>query len=139
LTVFVDANVVLDVVTRDPIWSGWSLAHLDTISLEDELAINDVVYAEISTGYDTMAQVDEVIEGMKLKLVPIPRPALFVAAKMHQRYRKRGGTKTSVLPDFFIGAQALVSKVPLLTRDGRRYRTYFPQLQLIAPDEAGIG
>jgi predicted nucleic acid-binding protein len=133
LTVFVDANVLLDVVTIDQHWSQWSVRQLDGLSINDVLAINDVVYAEISVGYEDVEQVDELIAGMGLKLLPISRPALFLAAKVHERYRKAGGARPGVLPDFFIGAQALVEGAPLLTRDARRYRTYFPQLELIAP------
>jgi len=133
LTVFVDANVLLDVVTIDRHWSEWSVKQLDRLSVSDVLAINDVVYAEISVGYDAVEQVDELIAGMKLQILPISRPALFLAAKVHERYRKAGGSRPGVLPDFFIGAQALVAGAPLLTRDVRRYRTYFPQLELIAP------
>jgi predicted nucleic acid-binding protein len=131
--VFVDANVLLDVLTADPDWSDWSLAQLESLSLSDELAINDIVYAELSVGYDDVAQVDEAVEGMRLRLVPIPRSALFLAAKTHRRYRQAGGTKLGVLPDFFIGAQAAVDGAALLTRDARRYLTYFPELELIAP------
>jgi len=100
LTVLVDANVLPDVVTIDEYWSQWSVEQLDRPSIDDTLAINDIVYAEISVGYDEIEQVDELIAGMKLKLLPISRPALFLAAKVHERYRKAGGARPGVVPDF---------------------------------------
>lgn len=131
--ILVDSNVLLDVVTRDPKWSRWSVDQLERCSLGNDLAINDVVYAEISVGYDRIEQVDGLLAGMHLALRALPRSALFLAAKVHQIYRRNGGSRLTVLPDFFIGAQAAVEGLPLLTRDPSRYRTYFPTLALISP------
>ena len=130
----VDSNVVLDVVTRDPRWLSWSLAHLETAGAQGELVINDIVYAEISIGYERVEEVDDLVSAMALKYASIPQPALFLAGKVFKRYRAAGGIRSSVLPDLFIGAHAAVLGIPLLTRDPRRYRTYFPTVLLIAPE-----
>lgn len=132
--IFVDTNVLLDVVTDDPTWADWSIGQLESASLGGTLWINDVVYAELAVRYDRIEEVDALLEQAGLELAPVPREALFLASKVFNRYRKAGGTRTGVLPDFFIGAHAAVSGLPLLTRDVGRYRTYFPTLTLIAPD-----
>jgi predicted nucleic acid-binding protein len=133
--IFVDTNVLVDVAQQDPIWGDWSQRQLDAAAAVSEVAINDVVYAELAVGYRRRQDLDAMIERTRLRLAPIPRTALFVAGKAYQRYRLSGGTKTNVLPDFFIGAQAFVADAPLLTRDVRRYRRYFPDLALITPQD----
>ena len=134
--ILVDANVLLDVVTNDPSWADWSQHQLEAASLRDRLAINPVIYAELSIGFARIEELDAVLGAADIGLADIPRPALFLAGKAFQAYRKRGGSKTGVLPDFFIGAHAAVLKVPLLTRDAARYRTYYPTAELIAPNPA---
>lgn len=129
----VDTNVLLDVVTDDPDWAEWSIRQLDTAAAKGALLINDVVYAELSVRFDTIEGLDAVLSDAGVSIAPMPRPALFLAAKAFQRYRAAGGARTNVLPDFFIGAHAAVAGLPLLTRDAKRYRTYFPKLALIAP------
>jgi predicted nucleic acid-binding protein len=129
-----DANVLLDVVTDDPVWIAWSLAALAAAALAGPIFINDVVYAEISTRYASIEELDEMLAGTMIRIAPIPPSALFLAGKAFLRYRKAGGIRTGVLPDFFIGAHAVIEGWPLLTRDPRRYRTYFPTLRVIAPD-----
>jgi predicted nucleic acid-binding protein len=129
----VDANVLLDLVTKDPIWSAWSLARLEEAALAGPVMINDVSYAEASIRYDRIADLDEMLAGAAIDVVRTPRSALFLAGKAFRQYRAAGGTRTGVLPDFFIGAHASVEDWPLLTRDARRYRGYFPKLTLIAP------
>lgn len=131
----VDTNVLLDVATNDPKWAAWSLRQLDAAAIRGPVLINAVVYAEFSIGYARIEEVDSVLDDVGLKLVEAPRPALFLAGKAFQRYRAQGGSRTSVLPDFFIGAHAAVGGFLLLTRDARRYRAYFPGVELIAPDE----
>ncbi|MDW6021386.1 type II toxin-antitoxin system VapC family toxin [Mesorhizobium sp. BAC0120] len=130
---FVDTNVLLDIVTGDSSWSSWSIAALDDASMEGALLINAVIYAELSTRYGRIEELDQFVDGAGLELVEFPRAALFLAAKVFDRYRSSGGTKTGVLPDFFIGAQASILQLPILTRDVRRYRTYFPTVRLISP------
>lgn len=132
--IFVDTNVLLDVVTDDLTWADWSIAQLENASLGGTLWINDIVYAELAVRYNRIEDVDAFLKQAGLELMPVPREALFLASKVFTHYRKAGGTRTGVLPDFFIGAHAAVSGLPLLTRDIGRYRTYFPTLTLIAPD-----
>jgi predicted nucleic acid-binding protein len=133
LTILVDTNVLLDIVTDDPNWKSWSLGQMNALAINDDLAINDVVFAELAPGFQTFEEVDRLIEEMGLNMRPIPKGALFLAGKVHQTYRSRSGTREAALPDFFIGAQAAVEGLPLLTRDTRRFRTYFPTVDLITP------
>lgn len=129
----VDTNVLLDIVTDDPEWAAWSLSQLDLAMARGRLAINDVIYAELSVRFDLIEQLDAVLDDFQAELLPIPRTALFLAAKAFNSYRQAGGGRTGVLPDFFIGAHAAVTRLPLLSRDARRYRSYFPDVELIAP------
>ena len=132
--IFVDTNVLLDVVTDDENFAKWSIAQLEAAALQGDLVINDSVYAELSVGYREKERLDAFIEAAGLRLEMMPRDALFLAGKAFSSYRRSKGTKQNVLPDFFIGAHATVLSVPLLTRDARRYRTYFPSLELICPE-----
>ncbi len=129
----VDTNVLLDIVTDDPDWADWSLRQMDIAALKSPLAIIDVVYAEMSVGFATIEALDAVIGDAGLVVATMSRAALFLAGKAFQRYRAAGGQRTGKLPDFFIGAHAAVAKLPLLTRDARRYRTYFPTVDLVTP------
>lgn len=129
----VDTNVLLDLVTDDPNWADWSLSQLEAASLNGPLLINDTVYAELSVRYERIENLEAFVEAAGLELAPMPRAALFLAGKVFTRYRQAGGARTGVLPGFFIGAHAAVARLPLLTRDVGRYRTYFPSLELIAP------
>ncbi len=129
----VDANIQLDLVTKDTVWWAWSVDQLNHAALRGPLWINDLVYAEVSTSFATIEALDDFIDGSGLVMRPVPRPALFLAAKVFQGYRRRGGTRTGVLPDFFICAHAAVAGVPVLTRDPRRFRRYFPTLSVRAP------
>jgi predicted nucleic acid-binding protein len=131
----VDSNVLLDIFTRDPKWWGWSLMRLEEAALHGPLLINDVIYAETSVRYRSIEDFDATLARIGVTIVPIPRLALFVAGKAFTQYRTAGGNRTGVLPDFFIGAHATVESRPLLTRDARRYRHYFPTVILIAPEE----
>jgi predicted nucleic acid-binding protein len=133
----VDSNVILDVVTKDDRWAEWSLAQLEQAAAAGSLIVNDVIYAEISTRYRTIEAVDAMLGELDIDVARIPRAALFLAGKAYLRYRAIGGVRTGVLSDFFIGAHAAVTQRPLLTRDTRRYRTYFPTVELITPSESG--
>ena len=104
-----------------------------TKSTPNQLAINPIIYAEISLSFSTLEGLDSAVSTLALELREIPRPALFLAAKAYAQYRKRGGSKLQVLPDFYIGAHAAVESWPLLTRDASRFRTYFPTLEVVAP------
>jgi hypothetical protein len=132
--IFVDTNILVDVVTNNPEWQPWSQRQLEAAALRDRLVINSVVYAELSIGYEKIEEVDAVLATVKIAIAEIPRIALFVAGRAFKQHRGRGATRTRVLPDFFIGAHALVLDALLITRDAKRYRTYFPTLNLIAPN-----
>ncbi len=131
----VDTNVLLDVFTKDPKWLGWSLARLEEAAFRGPLLINDMIYAETSTRYRAIEDFETVLADAGVTVTPTPRMALFLAGKAFTRYRGAGGIRTGVLADFFIGAHAAVERWPLLTRDARRYRDYFPTVALIAPQE----
>lgn len=131
----VDSNILLDLVSRDSNWWQWSLGQLETLAQAGPLIINDVIYTETSIRYRTIEEVDAMLAAAGVTLEPISPAALFRAGKAFVQYRKAGGSGTSILPDFFIGAHAEVERLPLLTRDARRYRSYFPDVTLIAPDE----
>ncbi|QDZ12252.1 type II toxin-antitoxin system VapC family toxin [Devosia ginsengisoli] len=131
--ILVDSNVLIDVMTDDPVWGDWSEASLEAASLVGSLLTSDVVYAELAVRYEQIEALDAFLAEAQIEVVPLPKAALFLAGKVFGRYRRAGGTKSGVLPDFFIGAHASVAGWPLLTRDVRRYRTYFPALDLITP------
>jgi len=131
--VLVDTNILLDVLENDPEWGAWSQERLDSAIAVDTLAINPIIYSELSIAFARIEELESVISQGSLVVEPIPREALFLAGKVFLKYRKSRGTKQNVLPDFFIGAHAAVMQWPILTRDVRRYRTYFPTVQLIAP------
>jgi predicted nucleic acid-binding protein len=131
--ILVDSNVVLDLVLNDPIWGEWSQSKLDAAGASEQFAINDIVYAEVSIGYSSLADLDATMSTLRMQVAPIPRVALFRAGKAYRQYRSRGGAKTGVLPDSFIGAHAAVEGWPLLTRDPARIKTYFPSVNLITP------
>jgi predicted nucleic acid-binding protein len=131
--ILLDANVLLDIWDPDPVWYAWSSAQLRDLSHFHELAINPVVYAEISVLFGTSAALYEKLENLGVIVEGIPRLAAFLVGKAFAQYRRQRGTKSNVLPDFFIGAHAAVLRCPLLTRDTRRYQAYFPMVRLIAP------
>lgn len=129
----VDTNVLVDVLQDDPDWADWSIAQLRVQSRVHRLTINPIIYAELSLTFSTVEALDAAVDGMALRIQEIPRPALFLAGKAFVQYRRSGGMKANVLGDFFIGAHAAVSGMPVLTRDTARYRTYFPSVRLVAP------
>ena len=129
----VDTNVLVDILQNDPQWADWSIAQMRAQSSLHRLVINPIIYAEVSLSFSTIEALDDVVGTLALELREIPRPALFLAAKAFAQYRRRGGSKLQVLPDFFIGAHAAVEGWPLLTRDARRFKTYFPTLEVLAP------
>jgi predicted nucleic acid-binding protein len=131
--IFADTSVLLDVLLNDPVFGVRSRIALDDATANDAVAINDIVYAELSVRYASVRQFDAVLAGLPLEHRKIPTEALFLAAKAFQSYRRRGGTQTGLLPDFFIGAHAAVEGAALLTRDPARVHAYFPTVELIAP------
>lgn len=132
-TTLVDANVLLDLAQEDDVWASWSERALAEAAERGRLAINPLVYAEVSVGYERREQLDEALPEDEYVRLDLPWEAAFLAGKVFLRYRRGGGTRRSPLPDFYIGAHAAVAGMRLLTRDATRYRTYFPRLELIAP------
>lgn len=130
----VDTNVLLDVLEDDPAWADWSLRQLRAQSQVHELAVNPVIYAELSLAFDSVQALDAALAGMGLTFEELPRPALFLAGRAFVKYRREGGTKGNVLADFFIGAHAAVAGCGILTRDARRYRNYYPRVPLVTPE-----
>jgi predicted nucleic acid-binding protein len=130
----VDTNVLVDVLENDPVWADWSVAQLRAQAQVHRLVVNPVIYAELALTFQAVEALDEALEALEIPMLEIPKPALFLAGKAFVRYRRTGGTKQSVLADFFIGAHAAVAKLPILTRDTRRYATYFPSVRLVAPE-----
>lgn len=130
----VDANLLVDVATHHAQWFDWSMAQLEKSADERGAAINPVIYAELCGGYETQEEMEEALAPDLIRL-ELPYAAAFLASRAYQTYRRRGGTKTSPLPDFYIGAHAQVSGMRLLTRDVKRFRTYFPGVELIHPPE----
>lgn len=129
--ILLDSNVVIDVLERDGDWYSHSLEALAEHGSHHRLAINPIVYAEVSVGFARVEELDAALDGFAR--LDLPWPAAFLAGKAFVAYRRRGGRRRSPLPDFYIGAHAAVAGLPLLTRDPQRYRTYFPRLELIAP------
>ena len=132
--ILVDTNVLVDVLSNEPQWADWSIHQLRMQSKIHVLSINPIIYAELSSAFTKIEDLENVVKTMQLKMIQMPRPALFLAAKAFHLYRKRGGVKNKVLGDFFIGAHAAVNQVPILARDTQRYQTYFPTVRLIAPN-----
>jgi predicted nucleic acid-binding protein len=133
----IDSNVLIDLLIDDPAWSDWSLAQLQQAALNGPLLINDIVYAETSTRYAEIEEFESALAAADVTVIPTPRMALFLAGKAFRQYRSSGGARSRVLPDFFIGAHAAVERLPLLTRNARRYRNYFPTVVLITPEGDG--
>lgn len=129
----VDSNVLLDVLTEDPAWFSWSSSALEQCANQGILYINPIIYAEVSIGFVNIEEVEAALPGEIYRRLHLPLEAAFLAGKAFLTYRKNSGARLSTLPDFFIGAHAAVSGLHLLTRDPKRYRTYFPTVSLIAP------
>lgn len=131
--VLVDSNVLIDVITQDPVWCDWSLAQLRAARARDKLAINAVIYAEIVVSYDSMDELDAFLKPTGIAVAALSSRAAFIASRAFMRYRAAKRARTGVLPDFFIGAQAEAEGWSLLSRDATRYRRYFPTVDLISP------
>jgi predicted nucleic acid-binding protein len=129
----VDTNVLFDYLSEDEDWFDWSASMLSRAFEHGAIVINPIVFAELSVRYDELEALNRVLPETYFVRAPLPWEAAFLAAKAFLRYKRRGGSRSSPLPDFYIGAHAAVTGMTLLTRDARRYRTYFPKLKLIAP------
>jgi len=133
MPILLDSNVALDLFNDDPVWASWSEHQIEAAKMRDGLAVNPVIYAELSVGFARREDLDGALAALPAETIEIPRDALFLAGRAFVAYRRRGGTRTGVLPDFFIGAHAAVRGWQLLTRDPARYRAYFPTVHLIHP------
>lgn len=131
----VDTNVLLDVLTEDPTWLAWSIDALADAAEAGPLYINPIIYAEVSVRFARVEDLDEALPAQDYRRAPLPWAAAFLAGKAFLDYRRHRGAASSTLPDFFIGAHAAVDELGLLTRDAARYRTYFPTIHLIAPED----
>lgn len=131
--VLVDSNVLLDVITNDPVWGIWSNSILERLANQSVLVVNPLIYAEVSVGLPSIESLEEALPPELVVRDELPYEAAFLAGKVFVEYRRRGGTRRSPLPDFYIGAHAAIAGYRLLTRDAGRFRTYFPSLELIAP------
>jgi predicted nucleic acid-binding protein len=134
MDILVDSNVILDILTVDKKWFPWSSESLIRCAEQNVLVINPIIYAEVSIRFDRIEDLEDVLSPSLFRRDPLPWEAAFLAGKCFLSYRRKGGRKRSPLPDFFIGAHAIIAEMPLLTRGPTRYRTYFPKLRLIAPD-----
>lgn len=129
----VDSNVILDTFTEDPGWFAWSTDAIARSAETSRLIVNPIIYAEISIRFTRIEELDDALPRERFEREPLPFQAAFLAGRAYLAYRRRGGIRTSPLPDFFIGAHAAVAGYRLLTRDPIRFRTYFPALEIIAP------
>ena len=132
--ILVDSCVLIDVIESDPHWADWSIEQLDRQRNRAALAINLVIYAEIAKSFDRMERLDQFVDDLDLAVIDIPRTAAWDAANVHLAYRRNRGAMSVTLPDFFIGAHAIALDCPILTRDARRFSTYFPRVGLITPE-----
>jgi predicted nucleic acid-binding protein len=132
-TVLVDTNVIIDYLDEESEWFDWSATMLSDVGDRAIVAINAVVYAEVAVAYSRIEDVEAALPEPFFVRLHLPWAAAFLAGQVFKQYRRRGGKRTGVLPDFFIGAHAVVAGLTLLTRDARRYRQYFPKIRLIAP------
>jgi predicted nucleic acid-binding protein len=133
VTTLVDSNVILDVVSEDEEWMDWSAAMVSEAAQSGRLVINPLIYAEVSCGFERIEELDDALPSDYFGREPLPWEAAFLAAKAFLKYRRRGGVRSAPLPDFYIGAHAALAGYTLLTRDARRYATYFPKLKIVAP------
>ncbi len=131
----VDSNILLDILTEDPVWQDWSSTTLAEAAETGPLYINPVIYSEVSIRFTTIEALEDALPQEDYRRQPIPWTAAFLAGKAFLNYRRNQGTKSTALPDFFIGAHAAIAELQLLTRDVSRYRTYFPTVSLIAPSD----
>jgi predicted nucleic acid-binding protein len=130
----VDSNILLDLVTNDAAWFDWSSQSLIEAADESTLAINPVIYAEVSIAFRTIEELEDLLPPTDFRRLELPYEAAYLAGKAFLAYRRRGGRRSAPLPDFYIGAHAAVGAMRLLTRDPQRYRTYFPTLTILAPE-----
>ncbi|WP_045216787.1 type II toxin-antitoxin system VapC family toxin [Desulfonatronovibrio magnus] len=132
--ILVDSNIILDIFLDDPNWADWSESTLTRYGGQTNLYINSVIYSEVSIGFKKIEELESALNKGGFRMLEIPREALFLAGKAYLQYKKRKGSRKSPLPDFYIGAQAAVLDLDLITRDRGRYGTYFPAVRTICPE-----
>lgn len=132
--ILIDSCVILDVITEDPDWFDWSSNKLEEYADEYPLFINPIIYSEVSIGFNTIEELEQIIPASIFKRASIPWEAAYLAGKMFLKYRKSGGQRSLPLPDFFIGAHAVIENFTLLTRDTKRFKNYYPKLKIISPN-----
>jgi predicted nucleic acid-binding protein len=132
--VLIDSNILFDIAMDDARWAEWSSQAVAECTEHCALIINPIIYAEVSVSFTTIEALDAALPPAVYQREPLPWEAGFLAGKCFVTYRRRGGTRNSPLPDFYIGAHAVIGSLALLTRDATRYRTYFPKLEIISPD-----
>ncbi len=131
--ILVDSNVFVDLWTANQAWGEWSAGALERAADRGAIGIDPIIYAELCLGFERVADLDEALSSARVRRLPLPYSAAWHAARAFAAYRRRGGQRSAPLPDFFIGAHAQVEGLTLLTRDAARYRTYFPEVEIIAP------
>jgi predicted nucleic acid-binding protein len=129
----IDTNVIVDVVSRDPTWFSWSSSALERCAEDGPLAINPIIYAELASGFDRIEELEAMLPEPDWRRLPLPWSAAFLAGRSFLEYRRRGGTRTRTLPDFYIGAHAAVEGLVVVSRDAARFKTYFPRVEVISP------
>ena len=134
MATLVDTNVLIDVAVRDPVWLKWSRTKLEIAQKQGSLVINQIIYAEFSMRYDTIDEVDDALPEDEYRREGLPFEAAFAASRAFSVYRRQGGPREKVMPEFLIGAHAAIRGYPILTRDTSGFRKYFPDVELIAPD-----
>ncbi len=130
----VDSNIILDVIKEDHVWGLWSFRQIVASANMGAVFVNQVIYAEVAAGFEMQHDLASFLKNIEIEFVDLPWDAAFLAGHRHSHYRRNGGSRERTLPDFMIGAHALVKKFRLITRDVQPYRSYFPTLELIAPD-----
>jgi predicted nucleic acid-binding protein len=129
--ILVDTSVIADVLTRDPEWFSWSSAQIEGWADQGPVCYDVIIFAELAVKFDTQKELEHRLSAFTH--LSLPPNAAFQAGKAFEKYRRAGGRKARPLPDFFIGAHAYVRHIPLLTRDPRRVRSFFPSFQLVTP------
>ncbi|MFI5356074.1 MAG: type II toxin-antitoxin system VapC family toxin [Opitutales bacterium] len=135
MSFMLDTYVLLDILTADPAWLKWSTAQFRRATADGLVPINPIIYAELSAGFESRAELDHWLRPDLFRRLPLPFEAGFLAGRAFLAYRKAGGARTSPLPDFYIGAHAEFAGFTLVTRDAKRYRSYYPKLHLISPED----
>jgi predicted nucleic acid-binding protein len=126
-----DSNVLIEIVQRpDSPLNGWLYAHL-----EHDLRINPIIFAELSPSFARCEDLEGYLASIDIAIEPLALAECHRAGLAHAEYRRRGGERKTILPDFLIGAQAEMRGWPLVTRDRKGFASYFPELQIIDPTE----